>query len=386
MRVLSTEIQTVLNSKGYSSYWLADIHLPAQGDLPAHDFYISDSAVYANGHYYQPLLRNQKPRMMQSLGKAPDGGSITIDNIEGEIGRSVLARGRDLTGAKFVLWKAFLLEGEKLGLDKWMEGEIRAALIAESDQTITFQLNSDLLRRQSVMGAFMLSQRCIVPFNIGGALSPAESRCGWQTAQGGNPDFCDKSEDGENGCRAHGNLHRMAAVPAVAASSHISTIPFGDGGGTGFPHGGNDTCFLGGTPILLPFGESKPIEQITVGQEIMAPVYNEETGEDSMEPRPVEAVWVNTVSEWLEVHLPHGNLHVTPRHRFYRGSGIFTPIGDIEVGQTVRIGLRGGFEDCRIVDKIKRTGQVKVYNLSIKYARTYFANLVAVHNVKPIFM
>src|SRR5262245_37830010 len=102
MRQVTPEIQEVLNSRGYSSYWLVDIHLPEQGDLPAEDFYISDSAVSANGHFYQPLLRNQKPRMIQTLGKAPDGGSITIDNIEGELGRAVLKRGRNFEGAKFV--------------------------------------------------------------------------------------------------------------------------------------------------------------------------------------------------------------------------------------------------------------------------------------------
>ncbi len=383
MRQVTTEIQTVLDSRGYSSYWLVDIHLPAQGDISAEDFYVSDSAVAANGHFYQPLLRNQKPRMIQTLGKAPDGGSITIDNIDGEIGQALVKRGRNFDGAKFTLWKAFLLSAGTLGLDKWMEGEIRSASITESDQTITFQLNSDLLKRQSIMGAFMLSQRCIVPFNKNGALSPAVSRCGWQTSQGGNATLCDKTEDGENGCRAHGNLHRIVAVPAVAASATISTIPPGSGG-TGFPGDGNPVCFLAGTPILLPLGETKPIEQIEIGDKVMAPVYDEESGEDSMMPCPVEAVRVNTATEWLEIHLPHGNLRVTPKHRFYTGAGIFRPIDEIETGETVRMALRDGFRDCKIMDKIRRTGEVKVYNLSVKYAHTYFANLVAVHNVKPI--
>lgn len=386
MRQVTPEIQTVLSSRGYSSYWLVDIHLPAQGDIPAEDFYVSDSAVRAGGHYYRALLRTQKPRMIQTLGKAPDGGSITVDNIDGTIGRSLLKRGRNFDGAKFVLWKAFLLGAGQLGLDKWMEGEIRSANMVESDQTITFLLNSDLLKRQAIMGAFMLSQRCIVPFNKNGALSPAESRCGWQTVQGGDPDFCDKSEDGINGCRAHGNLHRIVAVPAVASAA-VSTIPPGSGG-TGFPGDGGPVCFLAGTPVMLPRGEYKPIEEIEVGQEVMAPVYDEESGEDGMIPCPVEAIWVNTAAEWLEIHLPHGNLYVTPKHRFYTGEGTFRQIGHIDIGETVRIGLREGFRDCKIMDKIHHTGEARVYNLSVKYARTYFANLVAVHNVKneyPIF-
>jgi hypothetical protein len=384
MRQVSPEIQSVISSKGYSSYWLFDVHLPVQGALPAEDFYLSDSAVLANGHFYQPLMRNQKPRMIQTLGKAPDGGSIVVDNIEGEIGQALLRRGRNFVSARFVLWKAFLLGDGQLGVDKWMEGEIRAATVSESDQTIIFQLNSDLLKRQSIMGAWMLSQRCIVPFNKGGALSPAQSRCGWQTVQGGDANFCDKTEDGENGCRAHGNLHRIVAVPAVAATSNIGT-----GGGTGFP-GDDDpphNCFLAGTPILLPDGKTMPIEQIEVGMEVMAPVYDEATGEDSMTACAVEAVWENTAAQWLEVRFAHGELLVTPRHRFYTGAGTFRQIGELEIGETVRTVKDGAFYDCEILDKTAHGGEigdVKVYNLSVKNARTYFANSVAVHNVKPI--
>jgi hypothetical protein len=380
MRQVSPEILSVISSKGYSSYWLFDVHLPAQGALPAEDFYISDSAVSANGHFYQPLLRNQKPRMMQTLGKAPDGGSIVVDNIEGEIGQALLARGRNFVSAKFVLWKAFLLGAGQLGVDKWMEGEIRGAAVSESDQTITFQLNSDLLKRQSIMGAWMLSQRCIVPFNKGGLLSPAESRCGWQTVQGGDANFCDKSEDGENGCRAHGNLHRIVAVPAVAASTNIGS------GGDGFPddpppHGG---CFLAGTLVMLPDRVSTPIENIEAGMFVLAPVYDDETGTDKTAACEVEAVWEQTANEWLEIHLPHTKLFVTPRHRFYTGHGTFRPIGEIEIGETVRVLEDTGFHDRPITHKITHTGETKVYNLSVKNARTYFANEVTVHNLKPI--
>jgi hypothetical protein len=386
MRNVSTDIRSVISSKGYSSYWLFDLHLPAQdalpgvGAMPAEDFYISDSAVTANGHFYQPLLRSQKPRMIQTLGKAPDGGSIVIDNIECEIGQSLLKRGRNFVSAPFTLWKAFLLGNGQLAVDKWMEGEIRSATVSESDQTISFQLGSDLLKRQSVMGAFMLSQRCIVAFNKGGLLTPAQSNCGWQTVQGGDPNSCDKSEDGINGCRAHGNLHRMIAVPAVAASSNISST-----GGTGFddppPHGG---CFLAGTPVLMADGGSKKIEDVLVGDEVAAPVYDEATGEDRIISCLVESVWQNTADEWLEILLPHGKLFVTPRHRFYTGHGTFRQIGELEVGETVRVRLMGKFHDCKILEKTRHTGEARIHNISVQNARTYFANRVAVHNQKPI--
>ena len=344
MRTVTSEIQSVIASKGYSSYWLFDLHLPAQGIIPAESFYISDSAVSAGGHFYQPLLRSQKPRMIQSLGKAPDGGSIVVDNIEGEIGQSLLKSKRNFTGAKFVLWKAFLLGAGQLGLDKWMEGDVRAATVNESDQTMTFQLNSDLLKRESMMGAWMLSQRCIVTFNKGGLLTPAQSRCGWQTTQGGDPDSCDKSEDGANGCRAHGKLHRITAVPAVAASSNIAT-----GGGGGFPddpppHGG---CFLAGTPVLLADGSSKPIEDVLVGDEVLAPVYDETSGEDKVAACTVEAVWQGTANEWLEVLLPHGKLFVTPRHRFYTGAGTFRQIGELKVGKRSASGWAVSFTTAK---------------------------------------
>jgi hypothetical protein len=381
MRTVTPDIQSVIASKGYSSYWLFDLYLPAQGAIPAESFYISDSAVSAGGHFYQPLLRSQKPRMIQSLGKAPDGGSIVVDNIAGGIGQSLLKRGRNFTGAKFVLWKAFLLGAGQLGIDKWMEGDVRAAAVNESDQTVTFQLNSDLLKREAMMGAWMLSQRCIVTFNKNGALTPAGSRCGWQLAQGGDPNSCDKSEDGANGCRAHGNLHRIAAVPAVAASSNIAT-----GGGPGFPddpppHGG---CFLAGTPVLMADGRSKPVEQVLVGDEVMAPVFVENTGEDKVAVCTVEAVWQGTAGEWVEVLLPHGKLFVTPRHRFYTGAGTFRQIGELKPRETVRVWHNNEFHDREILEITRHTGEARIHNLSVKNARTYFARGVAVHNAKPI--
>lgn len=385
MRSVTQEIETVLNSKGYSSFWLVDIHLPAQGDLPSHDFYVADSAVRAFGRQYRPLMRVQKPRMMQTLGRAPDGGSITVDNIEGTIGQAVLARGREFEGAKFVLWKAFLLPAGQLGIDKWMEGDIRSASIAESDQTITFQLNSDLLKRQSIMGAWMLSQRCIVPFNKNGVLSATESRCGWQMAQGGDPDSCDKTEDGENGCRAHGNLHRIVAVPAITASSNVTTLPGGmGGGGTGFPPDGPPACFLGGTPVLLPEENSCSIEFIKVGDMVLAPIRNRGTGEDMVIGCFVTDVMESTADEWYEVGFVHGKIEVTARHPFYTGSGTFRPIADLEIGDTVRAYNTGtsNFYDCPILSKTKRTGRVRVYNLTVEDGHTYFANSVAVHNEK----
>lgn len=385
MRNVSNEILDVINSKGYSSYWLVDLHLPTQGDIPAVDLYISDSEVKANGHTYKPLLRVQKPRMIQTLGRAPDGGSITIDNIEGTIGQALLARGRNFEGAKFVLWKAFLLQNDQLGIDKWMEGDIRSASISESDQTITFQLNSDLLKRQSVMGAWMLSQRCIVPFNKDGLLSPAESRCGWQVAQGGVPESCDKTEDGQNGCRAHGNLHRIVAVPAITASLNVTTLPGGmGGGGGGFPIDGPPTCFLAGTQVLMADGSSLPIEEIQVGDMVLSPIYYKELEKDVVVPCRVSAVMQNTSKDWFRINCLNVTVEVTARHLFYTGAGTFRPIEDICTSENIRIfdPETRKFADSEVIFRARLMREVKVYNLTVEKSHTYFANLVAVHNEK----
>jgi hypothetical protein len=384
MRVVSEEIQNVLDSRGYSSYWLFDLRLPESDAQAVCDIYASDGAVAANGHFYKPLIRGAKPRLTQSLGKAPDGGSVTLDNTSGELSRQLLARGRDIQGARFTLWKAFVIGANtdgtpQLGVDKWMSGEARAANVSENDQSVTLQLNSDLLPRRAVVGAHMLTQRCITAFNKGGILSPDNSVCGWQTIQGGNPDFCDKTEEGEAGCKAHGNLHRMIAVPAIATAP-VSTILGGDGTGLG---GGGHNCFLAGTPILLHDGTCKPIEKIEIGDRILSPVYRH--GADATEDCEVENVIVSRAAEWLTLRFPHAIIKCTPAHRLYTGYGSFYAVRDIAIGEAARVFSAGQFISLPLLDKTKHMGDVEVFNLTVAESQTYFAGGVAAHNVKSEF-
>jgi hypothetical protein len=112
-----------------------------------------------------------------------------------------------------------------------------------------------------------------------------------------------------------------------ANSTEFGLIPVGLSFGTMFDlvgEVGGDSCFAVGTPILLPGGVSKPIEELIPGDVVQS--YD---AFGRLVPGRVTRTFRNAVSHILDVH----GLKVTPGHATLCGEGLFkgrhVPIIDI---------------------------------------------------------
>ncbi|MGI9129766.1 MAG: lectin-like protein, partial [Roseomonas sp.] len=93
-------------------------------------------------------------------------------------------------------------------------------------------------------------------------------------------------------------------------------------------------CFAAGTPILMADGTTKPIEDIRVGDLVMAFAEDAAAGHGDLAPRKVVRLYRNVTKEWIEIspaadHAPRAakqgftKAYVTPGHRVMTASGQF---------------------------------------------------------------
>jgi len=133
-------------------------------------------------------------------------------------------------------------------------------------------------------------------------------------------------------------------------------------------------CFLAGTPILMADGSTKPIEEIKVGDKVLA--YNEKTGK-TQNDKVTELFIHDDVEEYLIIN---GNLKVTPEHRFYN-EGKWVNIGSLKVGDKL-LDYKGQAQEITSIEKVKE--KATVYNFEVEPSHTYFAGGFLVHNRKFI--
>lgn len=131
----------------------------------------------------------------------------------------------------------------------------------------------------------------------------------------------------------------------------------------------NCGCFLAGTPILLADGRSMPIEQLTVGELVMA---YDETAHD-LKPDAVKETFIHVVDGYLIVN---GHLRVTPNHPVY-ADGRWVEIGLLRVGDQL-VNADGRREPITSIERILEP--VTVYNIEVNPYHTYVAGGIIAHN------
>ncbi len=131
-------------------------------------------------------------------------------------------------------------------------------------------------------------------------------------------------------------------------------------------------CFLAETPITLSDGSTKPIEEIKIGDMVMA--YNEET--KTLETNEVTTIF-NHDKEDVYL-LVNGTLKVTPVHRVLT-KGEWKEIGTLAVGDTLT-DMKGN--DVLIASIEKVNEKVDIYNFEVSPLHTYIAGGFIVHNRK----
>ena len=142
----------------------------------------------------------------------------------------------------------------------------------------------------------------------------------------------------------------------------------------------NENCFLEGTKVVMADGSYKNIEDIVVGDLVLA--YDESTG--VLANCKVDHTFYHTPEEMTEYYLViNDNLKVTPNHRFY-SDGKWIYAGDLQIGSYL---LTKELEDYVISSVEKVYEKVPTYDLEIEHYHTFFVSVdndadVLVHNVE----
>jgi hypothetical protein len=131
-------------------------------------------------------------------------------------------------------------------------------------------------------------------------------------------------------------------------------------------------CFLAGTSITMADNTAKAIEQIKVGNQVLAfDVASKQFKKDT-----VAKIYKHTAASYLIIN---NHLKVTEEHPVY-SNGKWVKIGKLKKGDKI---LNAKGIDESIISITKVTAKVSVYNLKIKTNHTYIADSIVVHN-KPL--
>lgn len=137
-------------------------------------------------------------------------------------------------------------------------------------------------------------------------------------------------------------------------------------------------CFAEDTAVLMADGTSRAIQDVAVGDEVMA--FNAETGTN--EAAKVSRTFVHEDVETLVVRTEQGEVTTTATHPFYVEGRGFTPAGELHEGDR----LRTPDGDQVVVQSIQFTGRRQtVYNIEVEGLHNYHVateagTWVLVHN------
>jgi hypothetical protein len=162
---------------------------------------------------------------------------------------------------------------------------------------------------------------------------------------------------------------------------------FGQMGGSIAAHFA-EACFTAGTPLVVDMeGNSRPIDEIEVGDFVLA--HSEFDPNGPLELKRVEEKFVRT-SVVMELVVRVRSIKTTAEHPFFvPAQGKFVAAGEVQVGEQL-VGHDGKLVE---IESIGSTGEVTtVYNLRVADFHTYFVGGglwgfdVWVHNAQYKFM
>lgn len=141
------------------------------------------------------------------------------------------------------------------------------------------------------------------------------------------------------------------------------------GGSCGTPPGGG--CFLSGTPVDTPEGK-RPIETLQTGDMVLSGTDADGTPQFST----ISTTYKNLASEY---YILNGRISVTGTHPFRVGMK-WKEVKDLRVGDKLQ-GIEGEAIPVVSIEKVERG--VRIYNIEVDKAHTFFAGDLLVHNKPP---
>jgi hypothetical protein len=141
-------------------------------------------------------------------------------------------------------------------------------------------------------------------------------------------------------------------------------------------------CFVGGTPVALADGSTKPIEQMQVGDQVLA--YDELTGK--VVPARVADTFIHTDVHKSLVAI-NGWLLATANHPFYvKGRSEPVRADELQLGDELLVLDDGpgkaepGLRSVKVASLEQLPPAKTVYNIEVEGTHNFFAGGVLVHN------
>ncbi|GAB3740597.1 hypothetical protein GCM10028864_04500 [Microlunatus parietis] len=188
----------------------------------------------------------------------------------------------------------------------------------------------------------------------------------------------------KSGAKAVGRTAVGNGVKTFGRNALSSARQYGDNALsklTGTAKGG---CFVAGTQVLLADGVSKPIEEITVGDQVVAA--DPETGETHL--RPVVETFRHEEVETFLVETSAGSVTSTAEHPFYvQGQG-WVPVRELVPGNVL---IDSNGDPVELIEVVRTGETATVHNFHVDDLHNYHVRTgtrwVRVHNdCKPFAM
>lgn len=324
--------------------WTVHIFFPAFQDLPAKNFYwaTSDQIELEDGNVYTRQLTDP-PRGRAQRDRGNDYAEIVVSNPDNALYQDIRPYENLIEKAEVTIRECYQIEPGLYESEVRFFGSLKDFTHNHADNVLNITAMSDMSRSNYwVANRVLTRERCGTEFNFNGLGDPTVHICGWQTAQGGNPDFCTKFLDGPDGCKAHNNSHRFFAVTALATAP-ITIMPPASGGGVGGGGGGDDTgwgtqtdpCFTKNVYMLMNLEmDTLPMDQVRAG---MSHVGFDPFNSDKLVDSEIIHKQINPTQSYWNAAFDQALLESAHHHLFYIGNARFMPVALL--GENPAIGI-----------------------------------------------
>lgn len=337
--------------------WTVHISFPAFGDLDAKDFYwaTGKNIELEDGQVYTQIL-TEVPRGRHQKGRGNDYAEFNAGNIDYSVYQEIYPYQDLIEKAYVIVRKAYEVSRDYWESEVQFIGYLKEFTLDDTDKSFKFTVNSDMSRNGFLVGnRIMTRERCGTEFNTSGLADPEFHKCGWQTAQGGNPLFCSKKLKGVDGCEAHNNTHRFFAVTALATAPVTVFSGGGVGGG-----GWDPPCFADSVFVLMADNSLKPINRVKrTDKHLGFDVFDND--------RLIAGEVLNTQKTLVnEIHIADfdlARLEVRKDHLFYIGKQTFLPVAALGDNPAHGLNFEKKSATSNLLSIERSIEQLFVYNL-----------------------
>ena len=135
---------------------------------------------------------------------------------------------------------------------------------------------------------------------------------------------------------------------------------------------GSKGCFIGGTQISMADGTKKSIEDIEIGNLVLA---FDKSG--NLGPASVTHTFTHENDEFIKITHWKGELTLTPNHWVLVEDGLFLEAGKLTAGEDQLVVENGKISP---IEEIVSVASATSYNFTVANQHTYIADNIRVHN------